>query len=141
MSAVFRIDVAKGRVFSSGAGHLTYEDLAGHMNRLLKHPHFDPSFSQLLDFREIETLDITSSDVIALAEVRVFLPASKRAFVAPGAAKFGMARMYEAYRIPKGDNYIRVFADYDEAVEWLDSEQPSSPADTSDSGAKSRHPR
>jgi hypothetical protein len=139
MPAEFRIDVVSRRVFSEAIGRLTYEDIVGHMNRLMRDPKFDPSFSQLLDFREIDTLDIDSSEVMALAEVRVFSPASKRAFVTSGAEKFGMARMYEAYRIPKGDKNIRVFADYDEAVEWLDLEDTADTSATADSRAN-EHP-
>jgi hypothetical protein len=97
------------------------------MNRLAKDPAFDSSFSQLLDFRDVKTIGISNEHIIQLAEIRIFSPASKRAFVAPEAVKFGMARMYEAYRVPKGDHRIQVFADYGEAVEWLDLEKSADP--------------
>jgi hypothetical protein len=127
MPANYHIDTDKKRVFSSGSGHLTYEDLSGHMNRLAKDPKFDPRYSQLLDFRYVKTIGFNSEHVIELAEIRIFSPESKRAFVAPDAVKFGMARMYESYRIPKGDLKIQVFTDYDEAIEWLDLEEPVIP--------------
>lgn len=123
MPADYRIDAAKRRVFSEGIGHLVYDDLKGHMNRLSRDPKFDPTFSQLLDFRGVTTLELKADDIITLAAFRVFSPESKRAFVAPDPVKFGLARMYEAYRAPKGDRGIRVFKDYDEAVEWLDRDE------------------
>jgi hypothetical protein len=128
MPADYRIDTAKRRVFSEATGHLTYDDLKGHMNRLSRDPKFDPAFFQIIDFRGVTTFDLRAEDVITLAAVRVFSPQSKRAFVAPEAVKFGLARMYESYRAPKGDRAIRVFQDYDEAAAWLDLEEPADPA-------------
>jgi hypothetical protein len=123
MPADFRIDLEKRRVWSYATGDLSYEDMTDHMNRLAKHPQFDPRFSQMLDFRGISIVGVTTEEVIALAEVRVFSPQSKRAFVAPEPLNFGLARMYEALRATKGDDRIRVFRDYDEALEWLDLEE------------------
>jgi hypothetical protein len=124
MPADYRIDLDRRRVFSRATGDLTYESIYAHMNRLAKDPLFHPSFSQVLDFTEVTTVGITSEQVATLAEVRVFSPQSKRAFVAPGPLKYGMARMYEALRAPRGDHHIRVFTDYGEAIEWLDLEEP-----------------
>jgi hypothetical protein len=138
MPADYQIAVSRRRVFSAGTGHLSREDLAGHMNRLAKDPQFNPSFSQLLDFREVKTTDLTSDQVMALAEVRIFSKESKRAFVAAGAFQFGLARMYEAYRTLKDDHKIRVFMDYDEAIEWLDLDEPAEPADAVKSEAPHR---
>ncbi len=133
MPADYRIDTDKRRVFSSGSGHLSYEDIAGHMNRLAKDPKFDPSFSQLFDFRDVTSVGLNSQHVIQIAEIRVFSPESKRAIVAPDPVKFGMARMYEAYRAPKGDRRIEVFADYQEALDWLHLDEPADPADAAKS--------
>jgi hypothetical protein len=130
MPADYRIDVSIRRVFSAGAGHLSHEDLTGHMNRLARDPQFDPSFSQLLDFREVKTTDLNADRIMAVSETRIFSKESKRAFVAPEAYQFGLARMYEAYRAMKDDHRIRVFTDYDEAIEWLDLEEPADPANT-----------
>jgi hypothetical protein len=124
MPAEYRIDLEKGRVFSRATGDLSYATIAGHMDRLSKDPLFRPSFSQIIDFTDITTVGITSNEVVTLAEIRVFSPDSKRAFVAPGPLKFGLARMYEALRVTRGDRNIRVFTAYDEALEWLDLEGP-----------------
>jgi hypothetical protein len=121
MSADYRIDPENRRVWSSGTGVLTHEDLAGHMNRLAKDPQFHPSFSQLMDFRYITKVDVTTEQIIELTEIRIFSPESKRAMVTLSGMHFGLARMYEAYRTAKGDRAIRVFLDFKEAVEWLDA--------------------
>jgi hypothetical protein len=122
MPADYRIDLGKRRVWSFATGDLSYDDMTDHMNRLAKDPQFDPTFSQMLDFRGIKIVGLTSQQVVDLAEVRVFSRHSKRAFVAPEPTNFGLARMYEALRATKGDDHIRVFMDYDEALEWLDLE-------------------
>jgi hypothetical protein len=127
MPADYRIDVVKRRVFSSGTGHLSREDIEGHMNRLAKDPKFDPAFSQILDFRAVVTIGLDPSHIMEFAEIRIFSPDSKRAFVTPEPVKFGMARMYEAYRTLKGDKKIRVFINYDEAIEWLDLDDAHAP--------------
>lgn len=127
MPASYRIDLAKRRVWTSGTGVVTFKDFVGHMSWLSKDPQFDPSFSQLLEFTHITGFSITAEQVVELAGVRVFSPESKRAFVAPEPAMFGIARMFEAYRKQKGDNRIRVFSDYNEAVEWLDHEESVDP--------------
>jgi hypothetical protein len=124
MPADYRIDLEKRRVFSLATGDLSYAAMSGHMTRLAKDPLFHPSFSQIIDFRDVTTVGLTSEQVGALAEVRIFSPQSKRAFVAAGPLKFGMARMYEALRVTRGDQNIRVFIDYDEALEWLELEGP-----------------
>jgi hypothetical protein len=123
MPADYRIDLEKRRVWSHATGDLSYEAITDHMSRLAKDPLFDPLFSQILDFRDVTIVGLTSEEVVRLAEIRVFSPQSKRAFVAPGPLKYGMARMYEALRATKGDDHIRVFTDYDEALEWLDLEE------------------
>jgi hypothetical protein len=122
MPAEYHIDLTQRRVYSKANGVLSRADLSGHMNRLTRDPQFHPSFSQLLDFREVTEIAFSSEDVVELAEIRIFSPESKRAMVAPGALKYGLARMYESHRESKGDLFIRVFTGYQEAVDWLDFE-------------------
>jgi hypothetical protein len=128
MPADYRIDPENRRVWSSGTGVLTHEDITGHMSRLARDPQFDPSFSQLMDFRHITKVEVTTEQLIELTEVRIFSPESKRAMVTLSGMHFGLARMYESYRTAKGDRAIRVFLDFKEALEWLDSAAtPSGP--------------
>jgi hypothetical protein len=125
MPADYRIDPQKHRVWSSATGILTLADLAGHMSRLSKDPQFHPTYSQLVDFRAITRFEATTEQIIGLTEVRVFAPESRRAFVAKSGVNFGLARMFESYRTAKGDRAIRVFLDFQEAVDWLDAETAS----------------
>jgi hypothetical protein len=136
MPAEYRIDLEKRRVWSTGSGILTYEDLTGHMNRLAKDPQFHPSFSQLLDFRGTSLVGVTTEQIIALTEIRIFSPDSKRAFVTQPGVQFGLARMYESYRVTKGDRGIRVFLDYKEAIDWLDAGETLPAPDAVAAGSK-----
>jgi hypothetical protein len=135
MPAEYRIDLENRRVWSKATGLLVYADLTGHMNRLAKDPQFDPSFTQLLDFRGISSFDVTTEEIISLTEIRIFSPDSKRAFVMMPGVQFGLARMYESYRVTKGDRAIRVFLDHDAALAWLDAAEPAPRADAVASGA------
>jgi hypothetical protein len=121
MPADYRIDPKNKRVWSSASGTLTHADLAGHMSRLSKDPQFDPSFSQLIDFRHITKIEVTTEQLIELTETSIFSAASRRALVTLGGVHFGLARMYESYRTAKGDHAIHVFLDFKEAIDWLDS--------------------
>lgn len=137
MPADYRIDPANRRVWSSGTGTLTHEDLRSHMSRLSKDPQFHPSYSQLIDFRYITKIEVTTEQIIDLTEISIFSPESRRAMVTLGGVHFGLARMYGSYRSAKGDRAVRVFLDFKEAVEWLDSGD-ASPATDAVADAKSQ---
>jgi hypothetical protein len=119
MSAFYTIDKERRLVLSSGAGVLTKEDLLGHMDRLSKDPDFDPDFSQVSDFRQIAALEIGPEDVRQLAQRNIFSPRSRRAFVVKDDFQFGLARMFEIHRELKGEMGIRVFRNFDEAMDWI----------------------
>ena len=122
MPADYHIDLQRRRVISRGWGALTFEDCLGHMRRLSGDPAFDPTFSQLMDFREVTLVQMSHSDVYELATRSLFSPVSRRAFITRAAVQFGMARVFQQYRTAMGEFGIRVFEDYDEAVKWLDAD-------------------
>jgi hypothetical protein len=119
VSAFYKIDKKRRLVLSSGDGVLTKADLLGHMERLSKDPDFDPDFSQVSDFRQIDALEIGPEDVRQLAQRDIFSPRSRRAFVVKDDLQFGLARMFEIHRELKGETGIRVFRTYDEAMDWI----------------------
>ena len=103
---------------STGSGALTKEDVLGHMDRLSNDPDFDPEFSQIIDFRQIASLEFGPDEVRQFAKRKIFSTRSRRAIVVKDDLQFGLARMFEIHRELKGETGIRVFRDYDEAVEY-----------------------
>jgi hypothetical protein len=123
MAAVYHIDKEARMVFSTGSGAFGYDDAVGHMSRLKADPDFDPSFSQLIDFRELTELTLTHDQIAELSTVEVFLPEARRAFLVSTAEQFGLARVFQAYRSARGDQSIRVYTDPGEAYAWLGFEK------------------
>jgi hypothetical protein len=119
MPADFYIDVPRRLVFSQGAGVVTVADFLSHMNRLVHHPDFHPEFNQLLDFRRVEEVTLTTENIILLAERNVFSPKSQRAFVVTTDLHFGLVRMFGSYREMAGEQGIRLFREMKEALAWL----------------------
>ena len=82
-------------------------------------PNSTRKFSQLADFSEVNSFDLTGDDVRELASKSVFSSQSRRALIASGDLAFGLGRMFEALRDLKGESGIRVFRDKEEALNWV----------------------
>jgi hypothetical protein len=119
MPADFSIDSQRRRVLSRASGVLTMGDLEGHMERLRVHPDFQPTFSQLADFREVTGITFSTDNVRELARRRVFDASSRRAFLVASALHFGLARMFASHRDLEGEDGIGVFMDPGEAESWV----------------------
>lgn len=119
MSAFYKIDKERRLVLSSGTGVLTKEDIIGHMDRLSNDPDFDPDFSQLIDFTQITALEIDAEDVRQFAKRNIFSPRSRRALVVKDDLQFGLARMFQIHRELNGEEGIRVFRSFNEALDWI----------------------
>jgi hypothetical protein len=119
VSAFYTIDKERRLVLSSGTGVLTKEDLWGHMERLSKDPDFNPDFCQVSDFTQIDELEVGPEEVRELAQRNIFSPRSRRAFVVKNDLQYGLARMFEIYRELHGEEGIRVFRTFDEAMDWI----------------------
>jgi hypothetical protein len=72
MPAFYKIDKGRRIVMSSGSGVLTIQDIIGHQERLLNDPDFDPSYSQLSDFTQVEKVELPSTDVRVAARKNIF---------------------------------------------------------------------
>jgi hypothetical protein len=89
------------------------------MDRLSKDPDFAPDFSQMVDFREITGVEFGPEEVRQFAERNIYSSHSRRAIVVGDDLLFGLARMFEIHRELRGEKGIRVFRDYDEALDWV----------------------
>jgi hypothetical protein len=97
---------------------VTNDEVDDHNRRLRTDPDFDPGYRQLIDLSGITEIRITTPKVTAAAQDQYFAPGTRRAFIAPTDATFGMARMF-ATRAEASGQTVEVFRDRKQAEEWL----------------------
>jgi hypothetical protein len=102
-------------------GKFPPEEFEEAMQRITHSGDFPPDVSILWDGRGVQMPTAAAWYEIALLDIRRRYPergTSKLAILVTGNLAFGMSRMYETLSgsLPQ---HIRVFRDYDKAVEWL----------------------
>jgi hypothetical protein len=127
MAAFYQIEKEARLVRTHATGAFDYEDAISHMSRIKKDPDFDPTYSQLLDFREVTEMILSHDEIVSLSAVEVFSRQSRRAFLVGTPEQFGLARVFQTYRSSRGDQTISVFTDPEEAFAWLRLEKHASP--------------
>ncbi|HYL83449.1 MAG TPA: hypothetical protein VE263_04385 [Candidatus Angelobacter sp.] len=125
MPAFYKIDKERRLVLTTASGVFSRADVLGHQEKLLKDPDFNPSHSQIVDFRQVTAFDVSSQEIHELAQKSIFSPQSRRAIIAPSDLGFGLARMFEMLRENQGELGIRVFRTLDEAIDWVFSKGTS----------------
>ena len=123
MPATYRIDVARRLVLSRAWGVFTAQDLYDHYNTLAADPVFDPGFSQLVDLRDVERVDMEPSIIQRHALEYLFGGGSQRALVTSSDVEYQLARMYASIAAYVPQN-VRVFREMNEAEQWLGIEAP-----------------
>ena len=126
MPTFYKIDKERRLILSSGSGTFSLADAMGHQKKLPADLDFDPSFSQIADFRHVTQFDISVNDVQKLAEKSIFSAESRRAFIMPNEVGFGLARMFEILRANVGEEKIGVFRDLEAALDWILSKNDDS---------------
>lgn len=117
--ASYRIDKDRRLVMSHAWGVYTFADAAAHKDKLLSDPDFDPTYSQISDYTHVSEIKLSSEEIRRFADFDVFSPQSRRAFIAPEDAKFGLGRMFAMQRETRGETGIGVFRTLEEALEWV----------------------
>jgi hypothetical protein len=117
-------------VFSEAWGVLVDDEIIAHARTLREDARFHPTFQQIIDFRRLSDIKLTTPGIRAVAARNPFSPEPHRAFIVASDEAFGLARMYAAYTdIPA--NPIRIYRTLGPALEWvgLDSttEWPADP--------------
>ena len=115
-------------VLSTAWDLVTFAELKTHQNQLQNDPDFAPDFNQLIDMRDVATLEVTTEEAKILAQGSVvFSHSSRRAWLATNPSIFGLGRVIEAhYHFGSGDKaQTCVFYDRDEALKWLGLQTPS----------------
>jgi hypothetical protein len=119
MPTFFKIYKERRLVMSTFSGVVTMADALAHRQNLQKHPDFDPSFSQLVDFSNVTKIELSREDIERLAQDTIFSLNSRRAALATCDLAYELARMFEMLRKSKGEEGLRVFRHLDEAVDWV----------------------
>jgi hypothetical protein len=114
------IDKERRLVHTTGWDRLTFAQSRSYQDQLLNDPDFDSEFNQLVDLSALTGPGMSIEETKLLATRSGFAPTSRRAFVAPDPAVFGMSRLFEAYNeMSKARSQIRVFSDLPAALKWL----------------------
>jgi len=122
MCVEYRIDMARGVVFTDCYGDISAEDMDDIAHRLRNDPAFNPDYRQLIDLTEVAGVSASFDAIRCFANDQhgdPFSGRSRRAVAAPHNLTFGVARMYEALREDKDQGAFRVFRTMPEALRWL----------------------
>ena len=118
MPATYRIDAERRLVLSRVWGVFTAEDLKNHYTTLAADPAFDPTYSQLVDLRDVERVDMDTPVIRRHALERLFHPNAQRALVVSSPHHYELARIYAEFAEYASQN-VHVFRDMHDAEEWL----------------------
>lgn len=119
MPAAYKIDKEKRLVLTTAWGVISFSDMVAHKDKLLSDPDFERTYSQIIDLTQITEFALSNEDIRAFANFSVFSPESRRAIIAPGDLKFGMARMFATLRELQGEKGIGVFRELEQALDWV----------------------
>ncbi len=112
------IDRKHAVVFSTLFGAVSCAQIERHAKTLRSHSDFEPTFSQIIDLRDLLSSDAQYRSLDMIAKYcDPFCYTSKRALLTSTAFAFGMARMYQALR-GEPDNFM-LFRDMSSARDWL----------------------
>ncbi len=96
MPVVVEVDTLHRVAKRTYSGVVTCDDLLGSIHHYALIPEFDPSFDEIMDFREVTNIDVLIEDIHRCAITPVpFTAQTKRIILAPQEAIFGLARMYQ----------------------------------------------
>ena len=118
MRPEYRVIPEKRLVSVKFAKRTTEKEIAGYARALCLDPSFDPEFSEIVDLRDVEDLDLRGDEMMELADkIDPFSYQAKRAFVVSNAVQRHAVRMHQILRISKEN--IAVFHSMEEAERWV----------------------
>lgn len=101
----------------------TLDDIVSTLKGLYSEPDFNSEMNVLWDLRGADLASFLTSNI---QKLRDFVSAhwgtegkSRAALIVSRDLEFGLSRMYEFFIESKTSNKVRVFRDYDEALEWV----------------------
>ena len=116
--AVYQILPEKRVVIVKFGKVVTEKEIAEYALSLRVDPVFDPEFSEIVDLREVQELDLRSDEMMELADkIDPFSIDAKRAFVVGDSAQAHAARIHQILRVSQ--DKISIFRSVEEAERWL----------------------
>jgi len=117
-SATYFIDLENRFVLVRFTGTISFQDIKDYAGHLRADPQFHPSFSEIIDLRNVEEVELTATQAMNLADtVDPFAIESRRAFVVQSQAQIHAAHIHRILR-PEGGK-ILVSSSMEEAKQWL----------------------
>ena len=125
MPLEYKINEEKKLVHVTGWDIITFSELLSHINELSKDPRYKKPMKKLIDYRQVNNVDLSLSLSESFAQVKAELSDSfsgeKCAIVAPKDVTFGTARIHDSLIEMKEPNIeTEVFREFDQALDWLD---------------------
>lgn len=114
----YLIDTQRGIVFSRIWGVLTDEEVLSHATGLKEDPRFSPGLKQVIDFRELTDMQLTTHGLRKLAHLNPFHPDAKRAFVVDTDEALALSRAFWTYTEAGVDGYT-LFRSLEPAMEFV----------------------
>jgi hypothetical protein len=124
MALKYKIIKSKKIVYVTGNGVITFSELIQHINELAQDPDYKAPMKKLVDYRNIERLDLSMSESELFAQRKAELDEifseEKCAIVTDVDSSFGVARVHDTLISFKNPNIVTmVFRDFIKAQEWL----------------------
>lgn len=106
------------------SGVATVEGYAAFLRALSAQPQFRPGATVITDHTNVEVSALSAGEIEQIAKLRVQFTGATMArsaiVVGPDApAKYGLARMFEAFAVSADNDSVRVFGTIEEAMAWL----------------------
>lgn len=115
----YELNAAKRLVSVKFRRKLTVTDIAKYAALLRADPLFEPDFSEVVEIREVEELDLNADEFIRLAgEIDPFSERAKRAFVVSNEIQNHAARMHKILRTQRS---ISIFHSLEAARRWVEA--------------------
>jgi hypothetical protein len=96
-----RIDADHRRVYVRFAGKLTVNLIGRYADALRENRAFEPGWSEIVDLRAVEEIEINAEETVALADqIDPFSLGSRRAFIVSNELQRHRARMQQILRSP-----------------------------------------
>lgn|SRR5581483_5236276 len=115
-------------VYSAFLGTITEEDFQGQPARILAQPHFDPTFSDILDFSSATEMQVSDETLVRMAEQKsIFRPEAIHVVIAPRGLIRKMAKQFQRLSLESRPNFV-IVENRTQAFEYLRQQQKSSSA-------------
>jgi hypothetical protein len=113
------VDAGRRIVYTQAVNPLRVARVRDHRERLHNDARFDPEFDRILLFK-VSMRSRSRRRIYAHSRLqKVFSATSRRAFIIPMAALFGLGRMFAAYRDLAGESQINIVRSLIDAAEWV----------------------